>query len=100
MTTTNKLQALLITQLSKYGSVKLLLPDGIVIEIGVNQLGHDGQLVNVEDYCWVMASRKDRIAVLDSYNCGVRFADNNRTIVFEDTIVNHEGETVRHLDVV
>lgn len=96
----NKLQALLITQLTKYGSVKLLLPDGIVVEIGVNQLGQDGQLVNVEDYCWVMASRDDRIAVLDSYNCGVRFADNKSTVVFEDTIINHEGETVRHLDVV
>jgi len=96
----NKLQALLITQLSKHGSVKLLLPDGIVLEIGVNQLGQDGQLVNVEDYCWVMASREDRITVLDSYNCGVRFADNKNTVVYEDTIINHEGETVRHLDVV
>jgi hypothetical protein len=96
----NKLQALLITHLSKYGSVKLLLPDGIVLEIGVNQLGHDGQLVHVEDYCWVMASREDRITVLDSYNCGVRFADDKNTVVFEDTIINHEGDTVRHLDVV
>lgn len=96
----NKLQALLITQLTKYGSVKLLLPDGIVLEIGVNQLGYDGQLVNVEDYCWVMASREDRITVLDSYNCGVRFADNKKTVVFEDTIINYEGETVHHLDVV
>ncbi len=96
----NKLQALLITQLTKHGSVKLLLPDGIVLEIGVNQLGYNGQLVNVEDYCWIMASREDRMAVLDSYNCGVRYADRKNTVVFEDTIINHEGEKVHYLDVV
>ena len=96
----HKLQALLITQLTKHGSVKLLLPDGIVLEIGVNQLAQNGQLVNVDDYCWVMATREDRITVLDSYNCGVRFADDKNTVIFEDTIINQQGESVRHLDVV
>ena len=96
----NKLQALLITYLTKHGHIRLLLPDGIVLEIGIDQLGVNGQLFAKDDYCWVMASREDRITVLDSYNCGVRFADDKNAVIFEDTVINHEGETVRHLDVV
>lgn len=96
----NKLQALLITHLQKHGSVKLQLPDGMVLEIGVNQVDKDGELVKVDDYCWVMASRDDRMAILDQYNLGVRFADSNKALVFEDSYVDSEGHKLRRLDVV
>jgi hypothetical protein len=95
----NKLQALLINHLQKHGSVKLILPDGVTLEIGVNQLAGDGKLVKVDNYCWVMASREDRMAILDSYNCGVRYSA-DKTTVFEDEFVTSEGERVRRLDVV
>jgi hypothetical protein len=95
----NKLQALLISQLTKYGSVKLILPDDIVLEIGINQIGQGGELINTPDYAWIIASRDNCMAVLDSCTCGVRFVD-KKNVVFEDTIINQEGETVRHLDVV
>jgi hypothetical protein len=96
----NKIQALLINHLNKYGNIELVLPDGVVLEIGVNQEDKNGDIVIADDYCWVIASRNDRSAVLDSYNLGLRFADNARTIVFEDRYIDQNGEEVRRLDVV
>lgn len=96
----NKIQALLIGHLQRYGNLKLLLPDNIVLEIGTNQIGVDGELVNTDDYCWITASRDDKMAILDSYNVGVRFSDNSKAIVYEDVIINNEGEKVRRLDIV
>lgn len=96
----NKLQALLIKYLTKHGNIELLLPDGIVLEIGINQEAEDGTLKFVEDYCWVIASRQDRAASIDSYNLGLQFNDNNRTIVFEDVHIDERGDKIRRLDVV
>ena len=96
----NKIQALLITHLQKHGMLKLLLPDGIVLEIGTNQVTQGGELINVDDYCWIMASRDDKMVVLDAYNVGVRFKDDSKALVFEDITINSEGEKVRRLDVV
>lgn len=96
----NKLQQLLITHLQKHGSVKLLLPDNVVLEIGVNQVNERGELVNVEDYCWVMATRQGRSAVIDKFNLGLRFDNEEKAIVLEDEFVTSEGEKVHRLDVV
>lgn len=96
----NKIQALLIGHLQKYGMLKLLLPDGIVLEIGTNQVGNDGNLINVDNYCWIIVAKEDKMAVLDSYNIGLRFNDNPKSLVFEETVINGEGEKVRKLDVV
>jgi hypothetical protein len=96
---TNKLQALLINHLLKNGSVKLLLPDGIEVEIGINQLDENGELKQTEDYCWVTASQKDRMTILDSYNLGLRFNGDNKALVFEDEFVNKEGEKIRRFDI-
>lgn len=97
---TNKLQSLLITHLQKHGSVKLLLPDGVVLEIGVNQLDDEGNLRSVDNYCWVMATRQDRMAVLDSYNIGLRYTPKKNEIIFEDEFIDSEGQKVKRLDVV
>jgi len=97
----NKLQCLLINHLQKHGSVKLLLPDNVVLEIGVNQIDETGNLRNAENYCWVMASRDDKMAVLDSYNLGLRFsADDKNKMIFEDEIITSEGQRMKRLDVV
>jgi hypothetical protein len=96
----NKIQALLIGHLQKHGALRLLLPDGIVLEIGTNQVSNDGELVNVDDYCWIIASKEDKMAVLDSYNVGVRFNEDSKSLVFEETVINSEGEKIRRLDVV
>lgn len=96
----NKLQYLLINHLEKHGNVKLLLPDNVVLEIGVNQLNDDGELIKVDNYCWVMATRNDRTTILDSYNLGLRFSQENDSIVFEDEFIDNEGKKVKILDVV
>lgn len=96
----NKLQSLLITHLQKFGSVKLLLPDGVVVEIGVNQLDDEGHLRSVDNYCWVMATREDRMAVLDSYNLGLRYSPSDHEFVFEDEVVDSQGQVIKMLDVV
>lgn len=97
---TNRVQSLLINHLQKHGMIKLLLPDGVVLEIGVNQLDGNGELRKIENYCWIMASREDKMAVLDSYNLGLRFKDDKDTIVLEDRMISQDGEQVRVLDVV
>lgn len=96
----NKLQSLLIQHLQKHGSVKLLLPDNVVLEIGVNQENNQGDMVNVEDYCWVMASRQGRSAVIDKFNLGIRFDNEDKAVVIEDEFTTSEGDRVRRLDVV
>lgn len=95
-----KVQALLISHLSKHGSIKILLPDEMVLEIGVNQVGQDGRLHNVDDYCWVITSKKDRMSVHDSYNLGLRFSEDKKNLIFEDSFINNDGERVKRLDVV
>jgi hypothetical protein len=96
----NKIQALLISHLSKHGHIELLLPDGVIVEIGVNQEKENGDIIIKDDYCWVIASRQDRSVSIDSYNLGLSFSDDSRTIVFEDRYIDQDGEQVRRLDVV
>jgi len=96
----NKIQALLINHLQKHGMLRLLLPDGIVLEIGTNQVDNGGELVNVDNYCWIIATKEDKMAVLDSYNLGLRYTDNSKALVFDETVINEDGEKVRKLDVV
>ena len=96
----DKIQALVIGHLMKHGMLRILLPDGIVLEIGTNQLSNDGKLVNADNYAWVMASKEDRMAVLDSYNLGLRFSEESKSLIFEETVINDESEKVKRLDVV
>lgn len=96
----SRLQALLITYLSKHGSIKLLLPDGITLELGINQLDDKGELKKVENYCWVIVNREDKMAVLDSYNLGIRFMDNKQNLMLEDEFIAPNGEKIRRVDIV
>lgn len=96
----NKIQSLLVTHLFKHGQISLLLPDGVTLEIGVTQEDDDGKLVVQEDYCWVIATHKNRSANLDPYNMGLRFSENDKNIVFDDKFTDKNGELVRRLDVI
>jgi hypothetical protein len=98
--TKNKIQASIVEHLLKHGQIELILPDGVTLEIGLTQENEDGKLKIQDDYCWVMASQGGRTACLDSYNMGLRFNDNDKTIVFEEKFVDQNGEQVRRLDVV
>ncbi len=100
MNINGKLQTVLMSHLQRHGSVEIILPDGVILELGITQVGKDGEMTKADDYCWVIASRKDRQVALDKYNAGIRFADDDKAIVFEEHFEDASGRAVRRLDVV
>jgi hypothetical protein len=96
----NKIQAMLVEHLMKYGSIEILLPDSVKVEIGLTQENQNGKLIVKENYCWVIASRENRSTSLDAYNMGLRFSDDDKMIVLDDNFIDQNGENVRRLDVV
>ncbi len=95
-----KLQCLLISELLNTGSVQLILPDGITLDIGILQEDQSGETKKADDYCYVVASRRGRTALLDSYNLGLRYEPAGETIVCEDETTDSEGRQIRTLEVV
>lgn len=95
-----KIQSLLITHLLQHGHINLRLPDGMVLEIGIDQEGTNGSLVKKDDYCWVIASQGNRATTIDSFNLGLRFADDDSKLVFEDRFTDDVGDKVRRLDII
>jgi hypothetical protein len=99
MTRKDKLQHLLISHLLEEGHVTLKLPDGMVLEVGILKEGRDGDLHKIDNYCWLIASQKDREVSIDSYNLGLKFSDDTSKIIFEDA-VEEDGCNVRTFSVV
>jgi len=95
-----KIQSMIVEHLMKHGHIQLLLPDNVTLEIGITQENQSGKFVKKDDYCWVMASQNDRTACIDSFNLGLRFADDKNILILEDSFLNQDGEQVRRLDVV
>jgi uncharacterized protein YqkB len=96
----NKLQQLLISHLLKDGQVQLLLPDGMILDIGITQEDKNGDMVKSDDYCWLIATQKGRDVSMDSYNMGLRYIDDSKKIVFEDGTVDKDGMPYRIMDIV
>lgn len=95
-----KLQYLLITQLLEKGTVELLLPDGVTLEIGITQKDEFGNLKKADDYCYVVASREGKTAMLDSYNLGIQYEPEVDTIIYEDDLMDDNGREFRTLEVI
>jgi hypothetical protein len=95
-----KLQYLLIKELINNGTVELVLPDGITLEIGIKQKDKHGDFKKVKDYCYVAASRNDKSILLDAYNLGLSFKDEKDTLIFEDSDLDDNGSMVRSMNVV
>ena len=96
----SKLQYLLIKQLLKEGSIELILPDGVRLEIGITQEDQFGDLHKTENYCYVVASRDDKSVMLDSFNLGLQYAPEKDTIICEDELLDDDGRLLHLLDVV
>lgn len=94
-----KLQYLLISELLKQGTVELLLPDGMTLEIGIVQ-EDKGKLIKSENYCYVVASRDCESALIDSYGLGLEFESEETTILYDDEILDENGRMIRRFDVV
>ena len=97
MTVKDKIQHLLITQLLKEGKVELALPDGMRLEFGITQEGKHG-LEKQDEYCWFVASHKDRIVSMDSYNLGLEVREDR--MVLEEDIIDLHGDFLKILEVV
>lgn len=97
---TRKLQYLMITQLLEQGSVQLILPDGVRLDIGILQEDEYGNLKKADDYCYVVASRDGKKAILDSYNLGLQYEAKEDTIIFEDEVLDQDGKSIKVMDIV
>ena len=95
-----KIQELIVKHLKEHGTLDILLPDGIVLEIGITHTDRKGNVVKADDYCYVVAAREDKKTLLDSYNIGLSFADADDSIVFEEAGWDDHGTPVRRVDVI
>jgi hypothetical protein len=98
-TARNKLQQLFMEHLFKEGSVELALPNGMVLEVGITQENRYGDLEKIQDYCWVVASQKNRSVSIDRYNLGMRYSG-EKEIVCEYSAMSEDGTNVKVFDVV
>lgn len=98
--TKNKIQQLFVDYLLNNGSVELILPNDMVLEVGITQENRYGDLERIPDYCWVIASQKGRSVSIDSYNLGLRFSNQNKKMICEHDAVSEEGENIKILDVI
>lgn len=96
----SKIQSLLITHLTKYGTIQLNLPDNMVLEIGITAEKKDGAYEKIDDYCWVIAKKENKATCIDSYNLGIRFNEEDNNILLDDTFTDSDGICVRQLSVV
>lgn len=95
----NKLQRLFVEYLMKEGTLQLSLPNGMVLEVGVTQENKYGDQEITPDYCWIVASQKNRSVCIDRYNLGLRFSGESE-MVCEHSVLNEDGTSLKILDVV
>ena len=94
----SKRQRLFVEYLLKEGSLELALPTGVVLEVGVTQEDRYGRKEITPDYCWVVASQKNRSVCIDRYNLGLRYTG-DREIVCEQAVLNEDGTSLKILEV-
>ncbi len=100
MSRKDKIQHLLISHLLEEGNIQLALPDGMVVELGILKEDKHGGLSKFNDYCWLIASQRDREVSMDSYNLGLRFNQDNGKIILEDESEMDNGRNVRSFSVI
>lgn len=93
-----KIQRLLVEYLLKEGVLELALPSGMVLEVGVTQENKYGDQEITPDYCWVVASQRNRSVSIDRYNLGLRY-QGDREMVCQQSVLNEDGTSLNILDV-
>lgn len=99
MTSKDRIQHMLITHLLREGSIRLSLPDGMNLEIGITSEGKDGTMQKTDRYCWAMMEQDDREVSMDSFNLALRIPGDSDKIICDDTI-EEELRPVRILSVI
>lgn len=74
-----RIQYLLNEYIEKYGSIDLLLPDGVGVEIGITQEEKHG-LRKQADYCWVVTKRDSRSTVFDRYIMSMEYGEDRYVV--------------------
>jgi len=100
MSRKDKIQYLLVSHLLKEGHIQLTLPDGMVVELGTVMEDRYGQLTKTDNYCWIIASQKDREVSMDSYNLGLKYTDDNGKVILENDLESVNGRPIRTLNVI
>jgi len=77
--TRNSIQSVLNAYLERKGSIDILLPDGVELEIGITRQGKLG-VEKSSDYCWVVATRDDRATSIDRYSMSMEFDDTSSVV--------------------
>lgn len=95
-----KIQSLIVKHLLDFGTLDILLPDGIVLEIGIVQEDKNGKCRKMDDYCYVAAQREGRKTLLDSFNLGLSYPDSDDAIVFNEQVIDDHGSQIRRVDVI
>jgi len=98
-TTNNKLQQLFVEHLMKEGIVSVLLPNGMILEVGVTQEDKNGDLKITEDYCWVVASQKNRSVSIDDYSLGIRYSG-DKEMICEHSLLSEDGTDIKIFDLI
>jgi hypothetical protein len=94
-----KIQYLLTKHLLNCGSIELLCPDGVTVEIGITKDSKHGEVIS-DDYCFVRASRDGNATLLDTYNVGLQYAAEDKdAIIYEDSELDEKGRLVKRVDV-
>jgi hypothetical protein len=96
----DKIQHLLISHLLEEGNIQLVLPDGMTVELGILKEDKHGDLRKTNNYCWLIASQRDREVSMDSYNLGLRFNEDNGKILFDESEVDNDGSNMRIFNVI
>lgn len=100
MTKKDKIQHLLISLLLEEGKVSLNLPDGMSLDIGIVKENEKGELIKDQNYCWLVASQKNRDVCIDSYNFGLKFPDDSGRIIMEDCNETVNGVKKRSFSII
>lgn len=95
MNKVKKIQNLLITHLLEKGQIELTLPDGMVVKLGITQQNERGEQEKTKDYCFLVASQKDRTISMDSYNLDLRYIEESGKIIIEDDMVDENGRKLK-----
>jgi hypothetical protein len=96
----NKVQQVFITHLLKEGHVELVLPNDMILEVGITQENKYGDLEKNPEYCWVIASQNGRSVSIDEYNLGLRFQDEKDRMICEHDGIAQNGDQIKILDVI
>lgn len=97
--TKKKIQQLFVEHLFKEGVVELVLPNGMILEVGVTQENRYGDLEITPDYCWIVASQKNRSVSIDSYNLGLRYSG-DKEMICEYSMIKEDGTDIKIFDVI